>query len=266
MANINQYLQAILDAVYGEDVRGSIHDAIDIINKVGEKTLTIGTAVTGQSSSIDGYYEDSVYINSNTYDVWKCDGTKWVLQGNIKGVQGDKGDKGDTGTAATIQVGTVTSGDTPSVSNSGTSSAAVFNFVLPKGDKGDTGNTGPTGATPNITFTASTDDVSSALPTVDVTTGGTPEAPTVALALHGFKGPQGVQGEQGIQGVQGPAGQDGTDGTDGADGVSPEVTISAITGGHTVTITDADHPTGQSFNVMDGLNGAYIDSDALVLT
>lgn len=142
MANINQYLQAIMDAVYGEDVRGSIHDAIDIINKVGEKTLTVGTAVTSQSSSISGYYEDSVYINSQTDDVWKCDGTKWVLQGNVKGA---------------------------------------------------------TGAT-------------------------------------------------------------------GADGVSPAVTISTITGGHSVKITDKDHPSGQTFNVMDGAGAAYISGDALVLT
>ena len=38
----------------------------------------------------------------------------------------------------------------------------------------------------------------------------------------------------------------------GDDGVSPEVTITAITGGHRITITDADHPSGQSFDVMDG--------------
>lgn len=55
---------------------------------------------------------------------------------------------------------------------------------------------------------------------------------------------------------QGAAGQNGQDGTDGQDGVSPEVTITQITDGHTVTITDADHPTGQSFNVMDGQDGA----------
>lgn len=47
-----------------------------------------------------------------------------------------------------------------------------------------------------------------------------------------------------------------TNGTSGTDGVSPEVTIATITGGHRVTITDADHPTGQSFNVMDGTSGA----------
>lgn len=41
-------------------------------------------------------------------------------------------------------------------------------------------------------------------------------------------------------------------GNTGTDGVSPAVTITTITGGHTVTITDASHPGGQSFNVMDG--------------
>lgn len=44
----------------------------------------------------------------------------------------------------------------------------------------------------------------------------------------------------------------GDTGAAGADGYSPEVTITSITGGHTVKITDEDHPTGQSFNVMDG--------------
>ena len=48
----------------------------------------------------------------------------------------------------------------------------------------------------------------------------------------------------------------GTDGTDGTDGFSPTVTITTITGGHRVTITDETHPTGQSFDVMDGQDGA----------
>lgn len=50
--------------------------------------------------------------------------------------------------------------------------------------------------------------------------------------------------------MQGPQGEPGED------GVSPEVTIGTITGGHSVTITDADHPSGQTFNVMDGEDGA----------
>lgn len=38
----------------------------------------------------------------------------------------------------------------------------------------------------------------------------------------------------------------------GDPGVSPAVTVDTIQGGHQVTITDATHPLGQSFNVMDG--------------
>lgn len=100
---------------------------------------------------------------------------------------------------------------------------------------------------------------------------------------HGFSGTEeewleslvGPQGEQGIDG-RGIASisKTGTSGlvdaytityddgdtdtftvTNGKDGVSPTVSISSITGGHAVTITDADHPTGQSFNVMDGADG-----------
>lgn len=67
-----------------------------------------------------------------------------------------------------------------------------------------------------------------------------------------FDGPQGPQGEQGIQGIQGPKGNAGED---GEDGISPVTTITAITGGHRVTIADADHPQGQSFDVMDGAKG-----------
>lgn len=59
---------------------------------------------------------------------------------------------------------------------------------------------------------------------------------------------------------QGAAGQNGTNGQDGADGVSPAVTIGSITGGHSVTITDKDHPSGQSFNVMDGAAGVGVPS------
>ena len=43
----------------------------------------------------------------------------------------------------------------------------------------------------------------------------------------------------------------GQTGQPGDDGVSPAVTVTTIPGGHRVTITDSDHPTGQSFDVMD---------------
>lgn len=92
MADISSYLAAIMAAVYGEDVRGSIHDAIDIINKVSEVVLNTGTAVTGPTSSSTGFYKDSFYINTSTMELWKCIGTdSWQSQGVLKGADGANG-------------------------------------------------------------------------------------------------------------------------------------------------------------------------------
>ena len=107
MANISSYLAAILAAVYGEDVRGSIHDAIDIINKVGEVLLSTGTAVTGPTSSSTGFYDGSFYINTSTMELWKCIGTDtWQSQGVLKGADGADGN-GIVSIAKTATVGLV---------------------------------------------------------------------------------------------------------------------------------------------------------------
>ena len=67
--------------------------------------------------------------------------------------RGPAGPQGPSGTAATITIGTVTTvpaGDDATVTNSGTPSAAIFNFEIPEGPQGETGpqgNDGPQGAT-----------------------------------------------------------------------------------------------------------------------
>lgn len=72
--------------------------------------------------------------------------------------------------------------------------------------------------------------------------------PTVATV--NIRGPE---GRQGVQGEPGSDGQAGKDGDPGQDGFSPTVTVTDITGGHRVTITDA---TGaKSIDVMDGAAG-----------
>ena len=67
---------------------------------------------------------------------------------------GGTGPQGPAGQAATIQVGSVTSGAAPAVTNSGTETEAVLDFVLqqgpagpqgPQGPKGDPGEQGPQG-------------------------------------------------------------------------------------------------------------------------
>ena len=62
----------------------------------------------------------------------------WEALEYSTGGSGGTGGTGTPGRAATIEVGTVVSGDTASVTNVGTSNAAVFNFVLPKGADADT--------------------------------------------------------------------------------------------------------------------------------
>ena len=57
----------------------------------------------------------------------------------------------------------------------------------------------------------------------------------------------------GKDGANGTNGADGKDGSNGIDGVSPTLSVSEITGGHRVTITDVNGT--QSFDVMDGQDG-----------
>lgn len=66
-----------------------------------------------------------------------------------QGEKGSQGEKGAPGAAATITVGTVTTGEpgtSASVENAGTSAAATLNFTIPRGAKGEKGDTGSPGA------------------------------------------------------------------------------------------------------------------------
>lgn len=91
---------------------------------------------------------------------------------------GGSGTPGPAGKAATIQVGSVTASDpgsNPQITNSGNENAAVFNFVLPRGEAGPAGPAGKNGT-------------------------------------NGAQGPAGAKGDPGEQGPQGEAGPAGADG------------------------------------------------------
>lgn len=106
-----------------------------------------------------------------------------------KGDQGEKGSQGEKGTpgaAATITVGTVTTGEPGTeaiVENAGTSAAATLNFTIPRGAKGDKGDTGS----------------------------------------QGERGEKGDPGEPGKDGADGKPGTAGADGAKGADGITPHI-------------------------------------------
>lgn len=76
-------------------------------------------------------------------------GSEWVVvAGSRPGPQGPTGPQGPAGTNATISIGTVNTtnaGTNATVTNSGTASAAILNFNIPRGATGAQGNVGPQG-------------------------------------------------------------------------------------------------------------------------
>lgn len=164
----------------------------------------------------------SITFSGSTMTLIFADGSQETSATSVKGISSIS----KTGTSGNVDTYTIT------YSDGTTGSFTVTN-----------GSDGAPGATPIITMSATADATSSSTPTVTVTKTGTDAAPNFALAFSGLKG------------AKGDTGATGADGQDGQDGVSPEVTIATITGGHSVTITDADHPSGQTFNVMDGADG-----------
>lgn len=84
MADISKELAAIMSAVFGKDVRKSIYDAIDKINKASEKAIDSGTLYNPGDSS-EGWYDRSLYINTSTDRLLRSNGTNWVDVGSIRG-------------------------------------------------------------------------------------------------------------------------------------------------------------------------------------
>ena len=101
--------------------------------------------------SFNGTAEGDYVIDSNGVGwFWETDTdpASWVDTGTIRGPQGEPGTPGApgaAGTAATIAVGNTITGNpgtNAAVVNTGTNSAAVFQFTIPRGEKGEPGQNG----------------------------------------------------------------------------------------------------------------------------
>jgi len=155
-----------------------------------------------------------------------------------RGIAGPTGPQGPTGAAATIAAGTTTTlapGSSATVTNAGTSSAAVFNFGIPEGLKGDA-------ATIAVGTTTTVAPGSPA----NVTNSGTSDA-----AVFNFEIPQGVTGNTGPTGPQGPIGLTGNAATIAAG------TTTTISPGSPATVTNVGTSSAAVFDfaIPQGLTG-----------
>lgn len=124
-----------------------------------------------------------------------------------------------------IAIGTVTSGEVPMVSNSGTDTDVILNFVLPKGDKGDKGDQGlqgpqgPVGAPFQVkkiydSVEAMNADYSGSDVAIGefvlIDTGNVEDPDNSKLYVKGPTQYDFVTDLSGAQGIQGPQGNPGT--------------------------------------------------------
>lgn len=132
------------------------------------------------------------------------------------GPKGADGKNGQDGAAATIKVGKVTTGTSASVTNSGNSTNAVFDFVIPvsgngqgvqgpKGDPGPRGEPGQKGAD-GKDGTAATIKIGTVTTAAPGTNAKVTNTGTANAAVFNFSIPKGEKGEKGNTGIQGPPG------------------------------------------------------------
>jgi hypothetical protein len=150
----------------------------------------------------------------------RYNGSEWVVvAGSRPGPTGATGATGPTGIAATISAGAVTTlaaGSNATVANTGTASAAVFSFGIPRGATGSTGSAGVAGTRGSKTYTAQSVPQNAGLTNlieadnfINLSNGDyyTYSSSTSTWVLQGnVRGPQGIQGNAGIQGPVGPTG------------------------------------------------------------
>lgn len=103
---------------------------------------------TGTTNPTSQGVNGDLFYNTATNDVFKKTSGVWNLIANLQGEQGIQGEKGDT--ALSVTLGTVTTGEAgteASVTNSGTNTDLILDFVIPRGAKGEQGEQGADGRT-----------------------------------------------------------------------------------------------------------------------
>ena len=183
---------------------------------------------------------------------------KFTIPRGDTGDQGIQGIQGVQGPAATIAVSTPTTtgaaGTNASVTNSGSSSAATFNFTIPRGDTGAQGIQGVQG--PAATVAVGTTTTGAAGTNASVTNAGSSSAATFNFII-----PQGADGSDGADGtnyftlsgsdIYRSTGNVGIGGTASATNrlkVDGTVEATTFTGSLSTSVTPGSYLTGSAYN------------------
>ena len=152
-----------------------------------------------------------------------------------QGIQGEVGPKGDTG----LQGEKGEKGDRGEIGPEGPKGdIGPQGEQGPRGEQGPKGDTGAKGADANPLTATTATIVDGTQVTISYTSGGDPLA-----QFNVLNGAQGISGQK------------------GADGISPIVELTEIhdseypQGGWNVKITDAEHQSGQTFKIFNGIDG-----------
>lgn len=263
MAAIDQYLRQILEATYGEEVRHSIHDAIQ------QNYMDVSDSVEQANEAAEAAEGAVAQANQATANV-----NAVVNRANQASSTANEASQRATSAASRVEAieqkyanATATAtqlaeGATPTASLTDGPNGKIFAFGIPKGKTGDKGETGATGATGAKGDTGATPQLS--IGTVvkgddaAATITGTAENPVLNLTLpKGDKGDTGATGGKGDKGDTGATGQTGPQGPTGA---TPRLSVGMVSTGlpgsqASVTITGTAEDPVLNFAIPKGDTG-----------
>ena len=183
-----QGVQGIQGQTGEQGPQGTAGNSVTILGSYADYAAFLAGA-----GSMPGANIGDAWILLSDGSLYSWNGTAWFDAGDIKGPQGDQGVQGPQGTqgeqgvqgvqgndgaAATIAAGSTTTGapgSSASVINVGTSSAAIFDFTIPRGDVGPQGPAGLPGlfaqtasSTPIVTASGEASLIGSGVGTLSV--------------------------------------------------------------------------------------------------
>lgn len=218
--------------------------------------ITGGIGAQGSKGDPGNGIASAVLNDDYTLTLNFTDGTSYTTE-PIRGAQGETGATGNGISSAVLNPDyTLTLYFTDGTHYTTTSIRGAQGEKGEKGDKGDQGIPGQRGEQGGRGEQGEKGDPGFS-PIATVTKSGT--VTTISITDE-----NGTTTEEVLDGAPGAKGETGAQGAQGIPGVSPTVTVTDITWGHRVTITDAEHPGGISFDVMDGSDADAPVKDVLI--